>query len=82
MISGLYDWKSKYKGAKVPLFLEKRKLALSLVIISLFLVVIRTLVPDIITSNGVLQWIYILLIFSLTPISGKLGYLGGKLVYK
>jgi len=82
MISGLYDWKSKYKGAKVPLFLEKRRLSIILVAISFILVIIRTFVPNIMDSGLIPRWIYIILIFSLSPIAGRLGYLGGKLVFK
>ena len=82
MFSGLNDWKLKYKGAKVPLFLEKRRLSIILVLISLLIVIMRTFNPDIMFSGSILKWIYIILIFSLTPISGRLGYLGGKLVFK
>ena len=82
MLSGINDWKKRYKGAKVPLFLEKRRLSIILTILSFILIIIRTLIPDIATSGGIKQWIYIVLIFSLTPIAGRLGYLGGKLVFK
>ena len=82
MVSGLSDWKSKYKGVKAPLFLEKRRLSIILVILSLALVLIRTLLPELMTSSSSAKWIYLIFIFSLTLISGRLGYLGGKLVFK
>lgn len=82
MISGLYDWKTKYNGAKVPLFLEKRRLSIILVTIDFILVITRTFVPDIMDSGFIPRWIYIILIFSLSLITGRLGYLGGKLVFK
>ena len=82
MFSGLSDWKLKYKGARAPLFLEKRRLSIILVILSLILVIMRSVNPDIIISGGILKWIYIILVFSLSLIAGKLGFLGGKLVFK
>jgi len=81
-LSGISDWKSKYKGAKVPLFLEKRRLSIILTFLSLLIVIMRTIIPDIMISSGILRFVYIILIFSLTPISGRLGHLGGKLVFK
>ena len=82
MISGLYDWKTRYKGAKVPLFLEKIRLSIILVTISFILVIIRTFIPDIMDSGFIQKWIYIILVFALPLIAGRLGYLGGKLVFK
>ncbi|MFC1558178.1 DUF2231 domain-containing protein [candidate division KSB1 bacterium] len=82
LVSGIFDWKTDYKGARVPLFLEKRRLSIIMVIISIALAIIRTAVPDIIETDSPIKWIYVLGILSLTPISGRLGYLGGKLVFK
>ena len=82
LVSGIIDWKTDYKGARALLFLEKRRLSIIMVIISIALVIVRTAVPDIIEADSPAKWIYVLAILSLTPISGRLGYLGGKLVFK
>jgi uncharacterized membrane protein len=82
LITGFYDWKTKYKGARAPLLLEKRNLAIILVMLNYITFTFKTIIPDIMYSDNIVKWIYILLIFSFIPITVRIGYLGGKLVFK
>lgn len=82
LFTGLYDWKTKYKGARAPLLLEKRNLAIILMVLNYITLILKTIIPDIMYSDNNLKWVYILLILSFIPITVRIGYLGGKLVFK
>jgi FlaA1/EpsC-like NDP-sugar epimerase len=77
--SGINDWKKKYNAAKAPIFMKKIKLSVILFTLSLITVSIRLTVSDVMSTNTVLHWLYIVLLFSMLPVVTLLGHYGGKL---
>lgn len=78
-ISGVIDWKRKYKAAEAPVFARKIRLSILLCLLAVSAVSIRMLNPAVMDEPGVLRWSYIVLIVAMLPVVGLLGYYGGKL---
>ncbi|NMW20973.1 MAG: hypothetical protein HKK67_04955 [Chlorobiaceae bacterium] len=78
-ISGIYDWKKKYRGAKAPIFIKKIRLSALLFLLCISAVTIRLSIPNIMTLHGIEHWLYIILLFSMLPVVTLLGHYGGKL---
>lgn len=77
--SGLHDWKTKYRGAKTPVFLKKIRLSILLFALAVATVTVRISIPDIMYYNTWLHWVYIVLLLSMLPVVTLLGHYGGKL---
>jgi hypothetical protein len=77
--SGVHDWRTKYKGAKAPIFIKKIRLSILLFVLCLLTVSIRLLFPLVMFQGGLLHWIYIALLLFMLPVVTLLGYYGGKL---
>ncbi len=77
--SGLHEWLTKYKGAPSPVFRKKIRLSILLFLLSLASVALRASVPDIMVHEGLLHWIYLLVLFAMLPVVVLLGHYGGKL---
>ncbi len=77
--SGLNDWKTKYKGARTPVFVMKIRLGVALELLVVAAVAIRLSVPDVMTMSGLLYWCYVLLLLAMLPVVVLLGHYGGKL---
>ena len=77
--SGVYDWKTKYRGAKAPIFIKKLRLSVLLFVLCISAVAIRLSIPDVMNRQGVEHWLYIVLLFSMLPVVTLLGHYGGKL---
>jgi hypothetical protein len=77
--TGVHDWKTKYKGAKAPIFMKKLKLSGLLFALCVSAVAIRISLPDVMQGNGPLHWVYIVLVFAMLPVVILLGHYGGKL---
>ena len=77
--SGVHDWKTKYRGAKAPIFIKKLRLSGLLFIFCITAVGIRLSIPDVMNRQGFEHWIYIVLLFSMLPVVTLLGHYGGKL---
>ena len=77
--SGVHDWKTKYRGAKAPIFIKKLRLSGLLFILCITAVGIRLSIPDVMNRQGFEHWIYIVLLFSMLPVVTLLGHYGGKL---
>jgi hypothetical protein len=78
-ISGLYDWKKKYRAAKAPIFIKKIRLSCMLFLLCAFAVGIRLAIPDVMIRQGIEHWLYVALLFSMLPVVTLLGHYGGKL---
>ena len=78
-ISGIYDWKKKYRGAKAPIFIKKIRLSALLFLLCISAVTIRLSIPNIMTLHGIEHWLYIILLFSMLPVVTLLGHYGGNL---
>jgi len=78
-LSGINDWKKKYRAAKAPIFIKKIRLSFLLFTLCISVVAIRLSIPDVMNRQGVEHWIYIALLFSMLPVVTLLGHYGGKL---
>jgi len=81
MASGLIDWKSKYKGAKVPIF--KKKILFSSIAQTLaFLCVAWSyLMPGVLEADNFLIYLFLLLTILSTVFTFLVGRWGARLVY-
>jgi len=78
-VSGLYDWKTKYKSAKAPIFIKKIRLSILLFVLCTISVAIRLTVPGVMYEPGLLNRLYIALLIFMLPVVVLLGHYGGKL---
>lgn len=81
VLSGLWSWKVTYLGLMTRIFKAKIIFSISLLVIGLLCVILRTLNPAIIIEGSFLSWIYFVMVMSLTPQVITLGYYGGKIVF-
>lgn len=77
--SGIRDWKTKYKGAKAPVFQKKIRLSILLSVLCVIAVSIRVAVPGVMLEGGPLAWVYAAALFAMLPTVVLLGHHGGKL---
>jgi phosphatidylserine synthase len=77
--SGIRRWKTRYKGAKAPVFEKKIKLSVLLMVLCVIAVSIRIAVPTVMQDGGFLFWIYVASLFVMLPTVVLLGHHGGKL---
>ncbi|AOS83495.1 hypothetical protein BIU88_04670 [Chlorobaculum limnaeum] len=77
--SGIRDWKTKYKGAKAPVFQKKIRLSILLSVLCVLAVSIRVAVPGVMLEGGPLAWVYAAALFAMLPTVVLLGHHGGKL---
>ncbi|NTU68633.1 MAG: hypothetical protein HGB02_07120 [Chlorobiaceae bacterium] len=78
-VSGILDWRKKYHGAWAPVFVRKIRLAGALCILAVCAVSIRFVEPGVMAGDGLLRWVYILIIIAMLPVVVLLGHYGGKL---
>jgi len=77
--SGIYDWKTKYRAPKPPLFMKKIRLSIVLFVLCFAGVGLRLAIPDVMEIEGLLHWLYIAILLSMLPVVTLLGHYGGKL---
>lgn len=80
-ITGLFSWKTTYHGEASRIFVVKKYLTALMVIIIWIACLWRTFTPELMTAAQGPDYLYMLLVMSLTPIAAVLGHYGGKLVY-
>jgi hypothetical protein len=80
-LTGIIEWKQKYKGAKVRVFMMKYRYGLCLLGLGILCTFWYFLNPKILTDKGELYILFVILNFSIIPLAIYLGYLGGKLAY-
>jgi phosphatidylserine synthase len=78
-LSGIREWKTKYKGAKAPVFTKKIRLSVVLFALCVTAVSIRISVPGVMNGSGILFWTYTASLFVMLPVVVLLGHYGGKL---
>ena len=81
-LTGLYCWRTTYKGFRTPLFDKKLILGALLFILGAALVAARTINPYISYLGGIKAGLYVGGIYLAAILPAPLGYLGGKLVFK
>jgi uncharacterized membrane protein len=79
LASGIREWKTKYKGAKTPVFDKKIRLSMLLIALCLTSVTIRLALPDVMLEGGPLSWVYTACLVAMLPTVVLLGHYGGKL---
>ncbi len=77
--SGIHDWKTKYRAAKAPIFINKIRLSGLLFLLCTSTVALRLSIPDVMSRPGIEHWLYLVLLFSMLPVVTLLGHYGGKL---
>ena len=77
--SGVHDWKTKYRGAKAPVFMKKIRLSVALFSFCTVAVAVRLAVPDVMARMDLLHWFYVVVLLGMLPVVTLLGHYGGKL---
>ncbi|MBB5022092.1 DUF2231 domain-containing protein [Desulfurispira natronophila] len=80
--SGWFSWKVNYLGAWNRIFAVKTFCSAILFTMALIVVLIRLSFPEVAFGSGGLFWLYTLLFFGQLPVSGAIGYYGGKLTWQ
>ena len=80
-LTGVIEWKKKYKGAKVRLFIRKYQWGFILFVVGALCTLWYGFYPEVLEDAGVLHILFLLLNFSVLPLIVYLGYLGSKLVF-
>lgn len=80
-VTGIYEWKNKYRGAKTHIFINKIRYSLILSVVGALCVIWYWFCPEILNYTGIYNIIFIILNISTIPLIIYLGHLGGKLVY-
>jgi uncharacterized membrane protein len=80
-LTGIVDWKQKYKGAKTSAFVKKIRSGVALVIVGIVCTAWYGSYPDILDGAGVGTIVFLGLNLSTLPLTVVLGHLGGKLVF-
>ncbi len=82
ILTGFFDWRTKYNSARTKVFRGKIRLSLLLLPLGLALVTWRAASPQLLHGGGVSQGLYTAgVVFSL-PMVVRIGYLGGKLIFR
>ncbi len=80
-VTGVVEWKQKYKGVRVKIFSNKYIYGIILVAVGSTCTIWNFLSPEIVTSKGSLHIIHLSLNVTILPLAAYLGHLGGKLVF-
>jgi len=80
-LSGIIEWKQKFKGAKAKVFVRKYRYGVVLIGLGILCTLWYYIDPWILTDKGRLYIPFIILNLTILPFAIYLGYLGGKLVY-
>ncbi len=78
--SGFTDWKKRFKGKPTRIFRHKIIFGTLLMLISILIVVWRTMDPSIASHETSLRYLYISLVYINLAFVSYLGHLGGKFV--
>lgn len=80
-VTGIVEWKNKYRGAKTHIFINKIRFSLILSVVGGLCTAWYWFCPEILNYTGIYTIIFIMLNISTIPLIIYLGHLGGKLVY-
>jgi hypothetical protein len=80
-VTGVIDWKKKYKGAKTSVFVEKIRSGIVLIIVGVICTAWYGTNPEVVDGTGMGTIIFLGLNLSTLPLTVALGHLGGKLVF-
>ena len=80
-ITGIVDWKKRYKGTKTSTFVRKIRSGIVLIIVGIICTVWYGTSPDVLNGAGAGTVVFLGLNLSTLPLTVALGHLGGKLVF-
>jgi uncharacterized membrane protein len=80
-LTGIIEWKIKYKSAWVRIFISKLKMGVVLFLVVLCFLLFHQQYPHVLEVRGTLNVLYIMLNFATLPLVTYLGYLGGRLMF-
>ncbi|MCE5334280.1 MAG: hypothetical protein LLG06_06790 [Desulfobacteraceae bacterium] len=81
MLTGYVSWWVNYLGRPVRAVCIKLRVSLLMLLVAFYAYLWRALVPDIMTNFRGVSVIYLLLILSLSPMVGIIGWQGAKLTF-
>lgn len=81
LLTGLYDWKTRFNGQKAVIFKKKIALGAGLIILSMLTAGLRYSQPDIMQTGGGVMYLYFGLLLAMLGCVTLLGHYGGKLVF-
>ncbi|MBW2306064.1 MAG: cytochrome b5 [Deltaproteobacteria bacterium] len=81
IITGLITWWYNYNAAVFYIIRRKMQLSAVLCVVGLVMVIWRASVPEVLTGDLKLAWLYVIAAFIFTPLVALLGYYGGKLTF-
>ena len=80
-LTGIAEWKQKYRGARVRIFARKIKAGILLIVLGAFCALWYGLHPEIMQDRGAARIVFLSVNSAVFPLVVYLGTLGGKLVY-
>ncbi len=81
LVTGIYEWKTKFEGKKAVIFKKKIALGTTLVVLSITTAGFRYNQPDIMQTGGIMMYLYFALLLAMLGCVTLLGHYGGKLVF-
>lgn len=81
MVTGLYEWQTRFKGKTATIFKRKIQLALLLIVLLLITVGLRFSIGDPLMHGGLWKWGFFGLLLAMLGCVTMLGHYGGKLVF-
>ena len=81
IISGLIDWKLRYKGARVPIFKKKITYSITAQILAVICVIWLCAQPGVLKEDDVFPYIFTALMVTSTVFTFLVGRWGARLVY-
>lgn len=81
-LTGILEWKKRYRGVMVPLFLAKIRFGLVIFVIGGSCTLWHYIFPGVLENGGIQSLVFILLNISILPLLIYLGHLGGIIVYE
>lgn len=81
-LSGVRDWRTKFRGGRAPIFYRKIWLTGLLFLLLGSAVGIRLAHPGVLFPGGVFKWLYLGCLIGTLPVVFLLGHYGGKLAFQ
>lgn len=82
LASGLYEWRTRYRGIQASIFYKKIALALSLALFAGTAATLRALRPDLVYQGGPWRVLYFAVLMMALAATALLGHYGGKLIFQ
>jgi len=82
LVSGVYDWRTRFHGERAMIFYKKIGLATTLLLLVLSAVRLRSVDPGLLAGGGARKWVYVGLVLAMLPVVALLGHYGAKLAYQ